>query len=136
MLPSVGLAGRIFLAHQHLVTTKGHKVSQGALGKAVAAELERASAYTHGAVGDWLTNGVRDVDVLWGIAEATGVSFLWLAIGQGAMVDAAPSTAPADASRAFYEARRTETTAPAVGVGKRQRAARKRARRPKPPKSA
>ena len=86
VLPSIGIAQRIFRAHSRLEVKLGRKVTNGQFGDMVAEELGRKEAYSHAAAGDWIRRGVKDVDVLWGIARACGVNFLWLAAGEGPML--------------------------------------------------
>ncbi len=60
-------------------------MSQAKLGDLVAAEMGRTKPYSQGAVTLWFNDGVRDVDVIWALARACGVHFLWLATGEGPM---------------------------------------------------
>jgi hypothetical protein len=80
--PSEGIKRRIFEAYKRHEAAVGHKVGQADFGEAVADVLKRKPAYHQGTVADWLDRGVRDVDVLYGIATVCGVSFLWLALGE------------------------------------------------------
>lgn len=85
MLPSIGFIQRLRRAHRHLEDQTGQDIGRKELGDLVAAEMGREKPYAAGTVSDWFTEGVRDVDVIWGIAQACGVSFPWLAAGQGPM---------------------------------------------------
>lgn len=89
MLPSVGIAQRIFRAINRLEDRLGRKITDKELGDMVAEELNRPNAYSHAAAGEWRRKGVKDVDVLWGIARACGVNFPWLAVNEGSMISAA-----------------------------------------------
>lgn len=95
MRPSIGLAARIFRAWKHLETETGETVTQTRLGDLVGAELGLPKPITQPSVKEWLDKGVRDVDTLWGIAQATGVRFGWLAVGELPMV--APRSGARDA---------------------------------------
>ncbi|HEY1176499.1 MAG TPA: helix-turn-helix domain-containing protein [Phytomonospora sp.] len=55
------------------------------LGDLVAAEIGFGEPYKESTVRGWKNRGVVDVDVVWGLAAALGVSFAWLAVGEGEM---------------------------------------------------
>lgn len=56
----------------------------------VSDALAKRPPYTQNAASSWLRKGVRDVDVLWGLSEALGVRFAWLALGEGDMTEKKP----------------------------------------------
>lgn len=86
MRPSVGVKARIYRAWKRLESEEAGDVNQAKLGDLIAAELERDKPLSQGRVSEILRIGTRDVDLLWAIARATGVDFVWLATGEGSML--------------------------------------------------
>lgn len=61
-------------------------MSQQAFGDLVAEALGRRSPYRQGTVADWFNLGVRDAELIWGMAEVCGVRPAWLAWGEAPMM--------------------------------------------------
>lgn len=88
--PSHGFAQRLRRAFRHLEDVRGEDLTQPQFADLVAAELGRERAHSQNAVSTWFKTGVRDVDVIWGIARACGVRESWLAFTDGPMLAGDP----------------------------------------------
>lgn len=96
MPPLTGFTTRLFRAHLRLQERLGEKVSQQAFGDLVAEALGRRSPYRQGTVADWFSVGVRDAEVIWGMAEVCGVRPAWLAWGELPATKGGSSTLESD----------------------------------------
>lgn len=119
MKPSEGFTDRLVDAQTHYMAARRLRTLNNTdVARLVSAALGREETYTGQAAGLWFA-GTQNVDVIWGLARALGVSPSWLAWNEGPMVT--EETKPFEPVAPLAKANRVPTKEELRAPGKKRR---------------